>query len=108
MSYTPKEWETGDIITASDLNNMETGIASVETMKLTYTVEGTVTTLDNTWKEIYDAIGSKIVYYVGIQEGLSSQNTNISAYIESEEYVVDINDILFTTDSENGHPHNTL
>lgn len=27
MSYTPTEWQTGDIITAEKLNNMESGIA---------------------------------------------------------------------------------
>ena len=27
MSYTPTEWQTGDVITAEKLNNMESGIA---------------------------------------------------------------------------------
>ena len=29
MSYTPTQWQSGDVITSAKLNNMETGINAV-------------------------------------------------------------------------------
>ena len=60
MTYTPKEWETGDIITASDLNNMETGIESGNSNVLYVTISGSAEAYqsDKTYAEIksaYDA-----------------------------------------------------
>lgn len=34
MSYTPTNWQTGDVITAEKLNNMEAGIGDLDTDKI--------------------------------------------------------------------------
>lgn len=58
MSYNKTTWETGDIITAAKLNNMENGIAAAGAggMIVEATIEGSVLTLGNTWQEINDAL----------------------------------------------------
>ena len=54
MAYT---WTDGELITAEKLNNTGGGVLVVNAT--TTTSEGrTVTTLDNTWQEIYDAVMS--------------------------------------------------
>lgn len=61
MSYVPTEWETGDVVTAEKLNNIESGIvnnniyiASIISNVDESTGEETVT-LDKTWQEIFNA-----------------------------------------------------
>lgn len=55
MSYTPTTWETGDIITAEKLNNMESGIAEAGNVFLIgLTTENTVFT--KTFGEIKSAL----------------------------------------------------
>lgn len=58
-SYTPTEWETGDVITAEKLNHMEDGIADSGSSKsivptFTFTAEGT--TCDMEFDEILHAV----------------------------------------------------
>lgn len=69
MSYTAKEWVTGDDINISDLNNMEEGIdnaANPFVVTLTPTAEDFSGTMDKTVAEIYTAYeaGRKIVFRV--------------------------------------------
>lgn len=58
MAYTPTEWQTGDIITATKLNNMEQGIANAGGV-LQVGVNNNI--LDKTWKEISDAAYSVLL-----------------------------------------------
>lgn len=103
MAYTPTEWQTGDIITATKLNNMEQGIANAGILKVSVT-DANVLTLDKTWQEIFSAgfsvlTGSRIptCIYMG-------------GYIEQGEYVVTYwsygfqEPQLFITDSPSGYP----
>ena len=64
MTYVPKEWETGDVISAEDLNHIENGIGkSILILHPTFGERGAVT-LDKTWQEIWDAVGDgKIVMF---------------------------------------------
>lgn len=53
MSYTPTEWETGDVITAVKLNNMETGITNALAPVITNPQDGQTLVYDATagvWK----------------------------------------------------------
>lgn len=75
MSYTAKEWVTGDDINISDLNNMEGGIdaaANPFIVTLTPTALDYSGTMDKTCGELTDAYnaGKRIVAVV---EGLYSQ-----------------------------------
>ena len=60
MAYTPKEWITGEYVTAENLNNIETGIQEAMDMMasegkvltyLMYDLEGTNGCFDLTWNE---------------------------------------------------------
>ena len=45
MSYTPTNWQTGDVVTAQKLNNMENGIMKGEPLWLTLNEDETTGTL---------------------------------------------------------------
>ena len=61
MSYVPTEWETGDVVTAEKLNNIESGIANnnIYTASIISNVDESTgeetVTLDKTWQEIFNA-----------------------------------------------------
>ena len=66
MAYEKQTWTTGEVITQEKLNHMEDGIAEgggVVVVNVTTTASegGTVTTLDKTWQEIYDALNAGVV-----------------------------------------------
>lgn len=105
MTYTPKEWETGDIIGATDLNNIENGITSLEAMKLEGIVDGETVSLNYTWQEINDAMGTKLVYYIDEFEELSSleQVTKIITSIGvDEKYTVQVGSLVFKSSTADG------
>ena len=69
MSYTPTNWQTGDIVTAQKLNNIETGISNAANpfiVTLTPTALDYSGTMDKTVAEIYAAYqaGKRIVFSV--------------------------------------------
>lgn len=57
MSYTKREWATGNVVGAVDLNRMEQGIedAGSSGSGEVLVVTETKGILDKTWQEIYDA-----------------------------------------------------
>lgn len=79
MAYVKTTWETGDVITAAKLNNMEGGIeaASDAAFYVTFTVDGETATADKTMAEIEAAISAgKAVFckmtgsqYIGVLNG---------------------------------------
>ena len=80
MSYIPTTWETGDVITAEKLNNMESGIANGEDLFVitamnvaTETNPRTQPTLDKTFLEIADAIkaGKVVVLKINYEAEIS-------------------------------------
>lgn len=59
MAYTPNTWVTGDVITATKLNNMEQGIANAGgAVQVGYTFADGTITLDKTWQEINDGMAA--------------------------------------------------
>lgn len=100
MAYTPTEWQTGDIITATKLNNMEQGIANAGVLQ----VRDNNGTLDKTWKEITDSTFSVLVkdsgqmaLYMG---GFSEDETYIVGYWSSGMSTP----ATYSTDSQDGYP----
>ena len=77
MAYEKQTWTTGEVITQEKLNHMEDGIAEgggVVVVNVTTTASegGTVTTLDKTWQEIYDAVMSTGAVFMGNNGGVTS------------------------------------
>lgn len=65
MAYTPTTWATGDVITATKLNNMEQGIANAGgAVQVGYTFEDGTITLDKTWQEINDGMAAGNTYVI--------------------------------------------
>lgn len=108
MSYTKREWATGNVVGAVDLNRMEQGIEDAESSGngniLVVTTSGTNRiTMDKTWQEIYDAFPNVIVansnqYYVG--KGL----IGVVSY-NGTSYGVIYGGNTYTTDSPSGYPY---
>lgn len=71
MGYTPTEWTTGDTITASKLNKMESGIANAGGALICNTSFSAANNyvLDKTVQEIYDALLSGTPVYIKYQYG---------------------------------------
>ncbi len=67
MSYTPTEWQTGDVVTAEKLNNIENGIENASdggALVITATESEGTHTLDKTYAEISEWFGTKGVAIV--------------------------------------------
>jgi len=58
MSYTPTEWNNGDVITAEKLNKLENGVAEGGSGGgvLVIHLNNDTERLDKTWNEIHDAV----------------------------------------------------
>ena len=108
MSYTKREWATGNVVGAVDLNRMEQGIEDAGNSGngdvLVVTTSGADTiTMDKTWQEIYDAFPNVIVaksnqYYVG--KGL----IEVVYHEEMGDYGVVYGSNTYTTYSSSGYP----
>lgn len=69
MAYNKTTWETGDVITAEKLNNIENGIAGIKgVMSITVSEDDDTATLSATWQQISDAIGSMTPVFVYMPE----------------------------------------
>ena len=118
MPYTPTNWQTGDIITAEKLNNLENGVAgggggSSDAFEVIFTVErddeteSLIATCDKTFSEISAAFSAnkKIyawLYDTGYEQTLLSnaQSNNTEQFIfsfadiytgSSTKYIITIN-----------------
>ena len=71
MSYTPTNWQTGDVITSAKLNKIENGIANAGggTGILFATVDMSTMALDKTWQELVNADVAYILLASGTSEG---------------------------------------
>lgn len=96
MAYTPTVWETGDVITAEKLNNMECGIEAATPLILTETEdsEAGTYTLSETAGTIKTAFDSgRVVLLVHAQTldvGLRVPVLKIEQSLLDESYVIDI------------------
>lgn len=97
MSYTPTNWQTGDVITAEKLNNIENGIASIMPEIFEFESDYDDATgdyrLSATWQEIHDAFNQgcfvRFIYSSDDPGLLAAGMSNaISVQNESETYTV--------------------
>lgn len=59
MSYTPTEWETGDVVTAEKLNKLEGQVEDISLIqRVIINMDPTTKKLDKTFKQIYDLLAS--------------------------------------------------
>ena len=115
MSYTPTEWNSGDVITAEKLNNIESGISNTRLI----VEEALNGSLNKTWKEIYNALTANIPVFIKPNDGLGVTMCPVTAAdSQSGLYAVgcivinifdySVASIIYTTDSENGYPINPI
>ena len=119
MSYTKTTWNSGDVITADKLNNIESGVEAASgsgsesgPLIIHGTKEGTVVTLDKTWKEIYDAFMMGIPCLYDFSDEFTTVRlclcSNINVY--NSQYNITFCDasgssLYYSIDSENGYPY---
>lgn len=115
MSYTPTTWVTGDIVTADKLNNLESGVLSVngggggvEFITKTYNGATSTYSLDKTYNEISAMVeGGKLPVILYDNKSVGEINL-VSTYYsdyedETEIYVVqDTGGYEYTADSADG------
>ncbi len=125
--YIAREWSNGDIVTASNLNQIENGVEAVTeeseflVVNMTETTESetggktevqlkmadsTPTyTLDKTWQQIYDAFPK--VYIYGQTNGATGKQMIEEVFFADDIYGISITNASFVTNSSNGYPSNT-
>lgn len=109
MSYTPTEWQNGDVISSEKLNKMELGIADGASgggvLVIGEVTEDTTTRLNKTWQEIWDACESGLFAFVGILDGsmyLQAPITSIG-YMD-ETYGINTIDVSYACLSPDDYP----
>lgn len=104
MSYTKREWATGNVVGAVDLNRIENGIEDsrgILVVNAVYDSENDSYTLDKTWQEIYDAFPFVIEYQNAL--GMEGKSNIISVGTNSSDYIVETG-LSFITNSASGYP----
>ena len=101
MSYEPTNWKTGDVVTSAKLNKLENGVAGAGGVLVVHDNDGT---LDKTWKEIRDAMGTGIAIVSSIFDEETNTDIITQALISGNEYQVIVNGGSYISDSENGYP----
>ena len=115
MSYTPTEWESGDIVTSAKLNKLEQGVAAAGGSGAFYVTriftgsDPVITSLNKTWKGIRDAAQSLLVICKRTYEDEDSCDfVYLSAYAEGgngDPYSVTFSSSeTFFADTENDYP----
>ena len=106
MSYTPTEWNTGDIVSSQRLNKLEEGVKDAyEVMVINDNDE----TLDKTWQEIYDAMAQGKLCVIrtdfGTPEGGIFNGAVNNVVLESGEYLVKVgSNMPYSASSATGYP----
>lgn len=103
MSYTKREWATGNVVGAVDLNRMEQGIEDAEEILVvnsTYNENDDLFTLNKTWQEIYDAFPNVIII---TPDSYKLLITEIGGDLEYEIKTMSM-DHIYTANSANDYP----
>ena len=120
MAYTRHYWECNEVVTASALNNLESGVEEAleccgsggggeETVSpvlaIYEEVESNVHTLDKTWQEIYDAMSDGILCFV-VYEGEDTVLHSLvyGARINGGVYETDIGSDTYTATTADDYP----
>ncbi len=109
--YTAREWSNGDIVTASNLNQIESGVEAVAeesgflVVNITEVTENETTheQLDKTWQQIYDAFPR--VYIIRTNSYYEFYKSNIDVICKRNgEYIIASSNELFIAESPNDYP----
>ena len=109
MSYTKREWATGNVVGAVDLNRMEQGIedagssgsGEVLVVNSVYNESDNSYTLNKTWQEIYDAFPFVIEY----TNENGAENKNIIHQVGNNNGIYFVSSIdSYETTSASGYP----
>lgn len=97
MSYTPTTWATGDTVTSTKLNNMETGIQNAQVLLVTLTTQDMQNfTSDKTFNEISTAFSQGKMIFLTMLNGIVIMPicgcTNFNGAIFQEMEVTDIDE----------------
>lgn len=114
--YEKQTWNTGDVITEEKLNHMEDGISNaggVMVVNANYDESTSISTLDKTWKEIYDCLSSGVPCYVkdvadernvSLAQLLACAYNENASVFECHVWTSSIGQV-YTTESESGFPY---
>lgn len=99
-----ENWETGDVITAEKLNNIENGIAAASPLVCTIElVDATPTVVGATYKSINDALSAgRIVYAIDKLSGGIDATYIVDAIAYVEKYTVGFGSFTFVSNTEDG------
>lgn len=94
MAYVKTTWQTGDLITAAKLNNMENGISSIDTAQaesglvvplITIDTQNMTITMDMSFADVLEAIESNKCCCAHVDSGLGSiQVFNLDSFVPSD------------------------
>lgn len=109
MSYTPTNWQTGDIVSSQKLNKLEDGVRDAYEVMV---INNTNDVLDKTWQEIYDAANRGRVCLIrnAAPTSIAFSYINEVASEASETpplvkyYVSTIDDSVYETDTSDDYP----
>lgn len=110
MAYVPTEWKSGDIVTASKLNNIENGLKALNVLVTKVTTTENTQTLNRTFKQIKDAFNAGHPVYI-LDEATSfyasiimidAVNFKVSCFNSDGDLTT------FTADSNTGYPSLTI
>ena len=120
MAYVRHHWECNEVVTATQLNNIETGIEEAlnccgggeepepSFMLINAETEDSTTTLDATWQEILDALSAGTPCFVLFADENDSSMFMVSrAYIDNGVYTVIIAGVNYTATTADDYPSYT-
>lgn len=84
MSYTKTTWVTGDTITATKMNNIESGVEAANNSGSIVMLTDTNGTLNKTVNEIYQLLSSGTILVLFEDEGYPSSGKDVKLYIVNE------------------------
>lgn len=86
MAYEPTNWKSGDVVTSSKLNKMESGIvaATPYIVNMIWNEDSEKFSLDKTANEIMEALKTTIVIVLDVGEEYACAFLMINGWLDSE------------------------
>jgi len=112
MSYTPTNWQSGDVVTSEKLNKIEQGIAAASGGGGIQVIHSDNGVLDKTYAEIVTAATNSFVYLDEVNETFHGIGNLVMYGSYDGTYSVAFSStfapggiVQYETDSEDGYPH---
>ena len=104
--YTAREWSNGDIVTASNLNQIENGVEAVaeesEFLIVNETYANNTYSFDKTWQQIYDAF--PLVYIMFNLDDTLYKYSVSEVFYDGFNYIVSSHNYQYVAASTNAYP----